>query len=149
MVLTCLFSQQLNYSENAFFLLSQDADRNNPKDLAKFLLSQNSEQLQQQISFQPAVNTWASFFSVKYKSLIIFGWSCSPIAAVWFDWSPQCGLWGRWGTSHRWGRMANFTGRASQENIKTGWWNYLDGHRLKLRLWLFPAMLMLLHVFIY
>lgn len=71
-----MVSQQLNYSKKTFFLLSQDEDRNNPKDLAKFLLSQNSEQLQQQISFQPAVNTWASYLFLiykKYKSLVICG----------------------------------------------------------------------------
>lgn len=117
--MSCFFSQQMNYSKNASFLRSQDTDRNNPKDLAKFLLSQNSDQLQQQISFQPAVNTWGSYV----KSVIFCGWRLKSNLGSLFDWSPQCGLWGWWGTSHRWGRMANFTGRASQENIKTGWWN--------------------------
>lgn len=44
------------------FPIFQDADRNKPKEFAKFLLSQNSEQLEQQISFQPAVNRWAAYF---------------------------------------------------------------------------------------
>eukprot|EP00066_Takifugu_rubripes_P023044 XP_011612310.1 PREDICTED: coiled-coil domain-containing protein 63-like [Takifugu rubripes] len=39
------------------FLNSKNADRNKPKEFAKFLLSQNTEQLQQPISFQPAVNS--------------------------------------------------------------------------------------------
>lgn len=76
--MSCFFSQQINYSKNASFLLSQDTDRNNPKDLAKFLLSQNSDQLQQQISFQPAVNTWGSYV----KSVIFCGWRCSLIWAL-------------------------------------------------------------------
>lgn len=77
--LSCLLLQQLNYSKNAFLLLSKDADRNNPKDLAKFLLSENSEQLLQQISFQPAVNMWVAYIFSNLYWTFAFGMK----TAVW------------------------------------------------------------------
>lgn len=56
-----------------FFLISKDGNRNKPKEFAKFLLSQNSEQLQQQISFQPAVNRWAAHIVSNLYVEFIFG----------------------------------------------------------------------------
>lgn len=55
------------------FLMSKDADRNKPKEFAKFLLSQNSEQLQQQISFQPAVNRRAAYIVSNIYAVFISG----------------------------------------------------------------------------
>lgn len=56
-------------------LISKDADRNKPKEFAKFLLSQNSEQLQHQISFQPAVGNyrWAAYIASYLYVVFIFG----------------------------------------------------------------------------
>lgn len=56
-----------------FFLISKDGNRNKPKEFAKFLLSQNSEQLQQQISFQPAVNRWVAYIVSNLYVEFIFG----------------------------------------------------------------------------
>lgn len=116
--------------QKMLFFISKDADRNKPKDFAKFLLSPNSEQLQLQISFQPAVNRWAAYIVSNLYVVFIFGIQ----TVVWpvmsrLTRSPQCRVWARWGTSHWWGRMANFTGRASKENIKTGWWIYPGDRR--------------------
>lgn len=44
---------------DTFFLFLQDLEKDyNPKDLAKFLLGQNPELLQQNVSIQPAIDRW-------------------------------------------------------------------------------------------
>lgn len=74
-----------------FFFSRQDPEKNyNLRDLPKSLLGQNPEQLQQNISIQPAINTWAMFnfpFSQSYSCV-------EPILmeSVCIGWTPQCGL---------------------------------------------------------
>lgn len=51
--------------------LLQDLEKDyNPKDLAKFLLGQNPELLQQNINIQPAINRWAFFLFILIPIII-------------------------------------------------------------------------------